>query len=311
MLKNFLETKAGRNIIIGLAVLIVVVITLVTYSLMSGKPKETAQANDKTEQTQESKETIGRYNGTIYSGTWYSNRSDDMYIELDADGTYWASSWIPKGEYYLKDQNIMVLEAEDGKTKEFQLQTRMGSTVMYLKEGEEEIFLYPNEDIKQKMESENAEQIEAAEKAVNQMWSDILTQGHWENKNSDRTFKLEFKDGEYVQTKIEGDDEETETFKYTISGIVTEQSGATISLSRTDSNDRKQDINFKITEEGSKYILAGPVGTFKWNSYYEKKYDGVTLTQDGTTRDDLPERTIETTDEEGNKVIITERDVTS
>ncbi len=35
---------------------------------------------------------------------------------------------------------------------------------MYLKEGEEEIFLYPNEDIKQKMESENAEQIEAAEK---------------------------------------------------------------------------------------------------------------------------------------------------
>lgn len=117
MLKNFLETKAGRNIIIGLAVLIVVVITLVTYSLMSGKPKETAQANDKTEQTQESKETIGRYNGTIYSGTWYSNRSDDMYIELDADGTYWASSWIPKGEYYLKDQNIMVLEAEDGKTK--------------------------------------------------------------------------------------------------------------------------------------------------------------------------------------------------
>lgn len=83
------------------------------------------------------------------------------------------------------------------------------------------------------------------------------------------------------------------------------------SLSRTDSNDRKQDINFKITEEGSKYILAGPVGTFKWNSYYEKKYDDVTLTQDGTTRDDLPERTIETTDEEGNKVIITERDVTS
>lgn len=42
-----------------------------------------------------------------------------------------------------------------------------------------------------------------------------------------------------------------------------------------------------------------------------KKYDDVTLTQDGTTRDDLPERTIETTDEEGNKVIITERDVTS
>lgn len=46
---------------------------------------------------------IGCYNGIIYSGIWYLNCLDDMYIELDVDGIYWVFFWIFKGEYYFKD----------------------------------------------------------------------------------------------------------------------------------------------------------------------------------------------------------------
>lgn len=314
MIKNFLETKAGKNIAIGIALVSVLILSLIVYSFMS-RGTDTAIAKDdevKVEDTEESREIKGQYDATIYSGKWYSDRSDEMVLELKADGTYWASSWIVNGKYYLTGTSTLVLEDEEGDKKEFKLQTRMGSTVMHLKEDDEEIYLYPNEEIKEKMEAEDAEQIEAAGKAVNQMWTDILKQGKWEDISSERTFILEFKDDEFVQTKIERKDEtkEEEIFNYTVMSIVTEKDGATFELSRTDSNNNKRNITFRITEEGSRYILAGRTGTFKWQSYYEKKYEDVTLTQDGTTREDAPVKTTETTDENGNRVIITERDVT-
>lgn len=77
----------------------------------------------------------------------------------------------------------------------------MGSTVMYLKEDEEEIYLYPNEEVKEKMETEISEQAEAAQQVVSQMWMDILQQGEWENKTDKRTFTLTFKDDEFIQKK--------------------------------------------------------------------------------------------------------------
>lgn len=313
MIKNFLETKAGRNMAIGLGILAVLVLAIVGYSLMNrGTDTENATNDSQREETNQSSETRGQYSGTLYSGKWYSNRSDDMTIELDSDGTYWATSWIERGKYYMTGTSTMVLEDEKGEKKEFQLQQRMGSTIMYRKEDDEEIFLYPNEEIKEKMEAEDAEQIESAENAVNQMWSDVLQKGKWEDVNAQRTFTLEFKEKEYIQTKIEGEEDKKEEvrYKYTIKSIVTEREGATFTLSRVDSNDKQDEITFKITEEGSKYILAGRTGTFMWHSYYEKKYEDVTLTQDGTTREDAPQKTTETTDENGNRVIITERDVT-
>ena len=158
------------------------------------------------------------------------------------------------------------------------------------------------------METEISEQAEAAQQVVSQMWMDILQQGEWENKTDKRTFTLTFKDDEFIQKKIEqGKKEEEVTYKYRIISIDYEQSSAVFVMSRTDSYDQKQDVVFKIKEEGSKYILLGNPGAFDWITTFEKSYAAVTPTQDGTTRSDTVKKTTETVDKDGNKVIITEK----
>lgn len=309
MINNFLETKAGKRIAAGIAVFIVVVIGAILYAFMTKEP-EPASANNKdnAEKTQESSEVRGQYDATPYSGKWYSNRADEMTIELKTDGTYQATDWLSKGTYYLVDNGVMVLEDTEGKTKKFKLQTKMGSTVMYLKEDEEEIYLYPNEEVKEKMETEISEQAEAAQQVISQMWMDILQQEKWENKTDKRTFTLTFKDDEFIQKKIEqGKNEEEVTYKYRIVSMDYEQSNAIFVMSRTDSHNQKQEVVFKIKEEGSKYILLGNPGTFDWITTFEKSYATVTPTQDGTTRSDTVKKTTETVDKEGNKMIITEK----
>lgn len=309
MINNFLETKAGKRIAAGFAVFVVVVIGAIIYAFMTKEP-ESASANneDKTGKTKESSEVRGQYDATPYSGKWYSNRTDEITIELKTDGTYQATAWLSKGTYHLIDNGVMVLEDKEGKTKKFKLQTKMGSTVMYLKEDKEEIYLYPNEEVKEKMETEISEQAEAAQQVVSQMWMDILQQEEWENKTDKRTFTLTFKDDEFIQKKIEqGKKEEEITYKYRIVSIDYEQSSAVFVMSRTDSHDQKQDVVFKIKEEGSKYILLGNPGTFDWITTFEKSYAAVTPTQDGTTRSDTVKKTTETVDKDGNKVMITEK----
>lgn len=196
-----METKAGKRIAAGFAVFVVVVIGTIIYAFMTKEPEPTSTNEDNIEKTQESSEVRGQYDATPYSGKWYSNRTDEMTIELKTDGTYQASAWLSKGTYHLIDNGVVVLEDKEGKKKKFKLQTKMGSTVMYLKEDEEEIYLYPNEEVKEKMETEISEQAEAAQQVVSQMWMDILQQGEWENKTDKRTFTLTFKDDEFIQKK--------------------------------------------------------------------------------------------------------------
>ena len=225
MINNFLETKAGKRIAAGFAVFVVVVIGTIIYAFMTKEPEPTSTNEDNIEKTQESSEVRGQYDATPYSGKWYSNRTDEMTIELKTDGTYQASAWLSKGTYHLIDNGVVVLEDKEGKKKKFKLQTKMGSTVMYLKEDEEEIYLYPNEEVKEKMETEISEQAEAAQQVVSQMWMDILQQGEWENKTDKRPFTLTFKDDEFIQKKIEqGKKEEEVTYKYRIISIDYEQS---------------------------------------------------------------------------------------
>ena len=123
-----------------------------------------------------------------------------------------------------------------------------------------------------------------------------------------RTFTLTFKDDEFIQKKKieQGKKEEEVTYKYRIVSIDYEQSSAVFVMSRTDSHDQKQDVVFKIKEEGSKYILLGNPGTLT-GSLPLKSYAAVTPTQDGTTRSDTVKKTTETVDKDGNKVIITEK----
>ncbi|MGM9903813.1 MAG: hypothetical protein ACI32O_07785 [Enterococcus sp.] len=308
MIKNFLETKSGRKIAAGLGIFLVAVFGLIVYAVL--KTDNGTDATEKNEKQPQVEEVKGHYSATIYSGTWYSNRSDDLKIELNKDGTYRASTdWFGPGKYYLIEGGKLVLENKKEETKEFSLQTRRGSTIFYLKEGKEEIYLYPTEEIRDKLEAELTEQVEAAEKAVTQKWMDILQQGTWKDENDKRTFTLSFKEDEYTQKKIENDKKDEERkFTYRIISVSTEQDGASFVVSRIDESDVQQEITFRIVEEGSKYKLIGTAGSFVWNTYFEKNYEEVELTQDGTTRSDTT-KTRETTDEEGNKVTITEKEV--
>lgn len=78
MIKNFLETKTGRNFLIGVTVFFVVVLGLTSYSLFSNTAnREETTKKGQTEETAESKERLGEYSATTYSGKWYSNRSDE------------------------------------------------------------------------------------------------------------------------------------------------------------------------------------------------------------------------------------------
>jgi len=129
MIKNFLETKTGRNFLIGVTVFFVVVLGLTSYSLFSNTAnREETTKKGQTEETAESKERLGEYSATTYSGKWYSNRSDEMVLELKTDGTYRASSWLAAGKYYLVDNGYLVLEDKEGTMKKLKLQSRMGST---------------------------------------------------------------------------------------------------------------------------------------------------------------------------------------
>lgn len=204
MLKNFLETESGKKIIIGLGLFVVVVAGLVGYSLMNTTQANTDQSADSTTEEQATTESRDRFNATIYSGTWYSNLPDDTEIELATDGTYKVSSdWFESGIYYLNTSGQVVLENDNKQTKEFALQTKMGNTILYREEDGEDLYLYPTEEVKAQLEAEISEQIEAAQRAVSQMWMDILMQGTWENTNNNRSFTLVFGEDTFTQKKIE------------------------------------------------------------------------------------------------------------
>lgn len=311
MLKNFLETESGKKIIIGLGLFVAVVAGLVGYSLMNTAQENTGKSTDSTTEEQATTESRDRFNATIYSGTWYSNLPDDTEIVLATDGTYKVSSdWFESGTYYLNTSGQVVLENDNKHTKEFALQTKMGNTILYREDDGEDVYLYPTEEVKAQLEAEISEQIEAAQRAVSQMWMDILMQGTWENTNNSRSFTLEFGEDTFTQKKIEeGRSDEEVTFEYRIVSFDTDHEGANFVVNRTDSGNLQKTITFRITEEANQYRLLGNEGSFQWNTLFEKPYESVQMTQDGTSRSDTS-RTQETTDEEGNTVTITERDVT-
>lgn len=313
MLKNLMETTQGKRIIYAMGVVALVVISIVGYSLFGTRSNADGAGNDGDATTSEtSREVPGQYSGNAYSGRWYSSREDRMIVDLDPEGTYRAnSSWLSSGTYFLTDQNVMVFENTHGEKKEFHLQTRMGNTVMYLRDGDEEIFLYPSQELREQMQSENAQQLEAAQDVINQAWKDVMIQGSWEDLGTDYSYKLSFSEDEFVQEKIKRDDDsiEKETFSYRIISMVTEENGVRVVLSRVDDRDRMRDITFRIREEHGIYKLSGTPGTFLWTSTFETLAEDIELTQAGLTREDAGDITTATTDEDGNRVVISEREV--
>lgn len=310
MLKNLLETKEGKRltILIVLAFFFAVGV-LILFSFSDGTSKELATQDSKIQKSIKDVTSSSEYakkNAVVYQGTWYSNRSDNMIVELKSDGSYTASVWLSKGTYSLNG-DTMVLKDERKGSKKFKLQTKSGQTIMFLNEDNEEIYLYPNEDLLKESENQQEEIDDDLSNLVNQKWSDILYQNSWESKTGNTKFNITFYQDKYVQTKEESDGKkESYTFEYRIISQEVEEEKSTYKISRTSETGEVDEVTFTVSEGDSTYELAGNTGTFLWVPSYEKLKSEVQLTQDGTTKEDAPLETTITTDENGNKVTITE-----
>lgn len=285
--------------------------TIIIFSLFSGdKSSDKATQNSRSSQGSTHITTSSEYatkNAIVYQGTWYSNRVDDMILELKSDGTYTASAWLTRGTYSLEGDMMLFKDKQQG-TKKFKLQTKSGQTVMYLKEENDETYLYPNKELLQESENKQEEIDGDLTNLVNQKWSDILYQNNWEAQTGDTKFTITFYQDKYVQVKENPDGKkETHTFNYRIVSQEVEEEKSTYKISRTSESGEVDEVTFTVSEGKSTYQLAGSTGTFLWVPSYEKLKSEVQLTQDGTTKEDTPLETTVTTDENGNPVTITEK----
>ncbi|EOB2432677.1 hypothetical protein ACIL4J_002909, partial [Enterococcus hirae] len=71
-----------------------------------------------------------------------------------------------------------------------------------------------------------------------------------------------------------------------------DQDGAVFVITKIDDNGRKEEVSFSIGEKGSKYALRGDPGSFNWITIYEKEYEAVSPTQDGTTREEATKKNV-------------------
>lgn len=309
MIKNILETKEGKKIIIGLLVLIVGIVGSVFYFKNSdNKVKETVDQKKEVKKI-EKEHDFEIKNGTIYSGTWYSNYND-MVIEMGANGKYKASNWMSKGNYFLKN-NTMYFEDETNGETLFKLQTFTGNTIMYLKKDDQEIFLYPSEEVKEKHQNLSNSIEESNELLINQKWLDILTKGTWEFEDTHSSFELTFKNETINQVSYEGEEvKEKQEYGYRIISQDVFDNGCTFTISLTVENN-VYEAKLNISEKNSEYELISEIGTFYWQNKYTKDFSEVPLTQDGLTMSDAPDDIIETVDEEGANVTIKEEIINS
>lgn len=308
MIKNLIETKEGRKVVTVFG-LVVLVIGIFIWSYSSGSEQVKA---DKTKESTElviKKETEREVNNaTIYSGKWYSNRSDNTVIELQLDGKYSASNWITTGTYRLVGQT-MVFEDQTHGNKTFQLQTRFGNTVMYLKEGEEEILLFPNEEVKSKILNHFSSEKENMENLQNQKWLDILRNTAWLAENQGMKYNMLFSRDSYEQVKVDDtkDENESKVFDYRIISQELEEKSCLFVIARNKQESSEvEEISFRITEEETQYVLSAAPGMFLWTATYKKALSDVSLTQNGTLKEESENITEVTTDEDQNQVVTIE-----
>lgn len=307
MFKNLLETKEGKRLGIVVIIGILFIICVIIFSTLTGSTKSSDGNNVKNKKDIATSSEFETKNALVYKGTWYSDQKDGMILELKADGTYTSSAWLTKGIYKLQD-NTMTFKDDKKGSKKFTLQTKYGQTVMHLKEGAKEIYLYPNKEL-MVQERNNQEEIDKDLKnLVNQKWSDILYQNTWVAKSDDTTFSIIFYQDKYEQVKETKDGrKEKHTFLYRIITQEVEEDKSTYHISRNTEKNDVDEVTFTISEKESTYKLASNPGTFLWVPVYEKLKSEVQLTQNGITKEDTPSNTTITTDKYGNPVTVTEK----
>ncbi|MCC4121954.1 hypothetical protein [Lactococcus lactis] len=312
MFNNLLETKEGKRFITICGIALAVLVGAILFSLLSNhgnseNKSSTSQSTGNISINDSKNLEAETKNAVVYQGTWYSNRSDNMIVELKSDGTYTASSWLTKGKYYLKNNKMILTDSKFG-TKDFELDNQAGQTVMHLKDKNEDVYLYPNKDLLDRSKGQQEKIDDSLTSLKNQKWSDILLQNKWEKKLDGVTFSIMFYKNKYEQIKVgKNGDKETHIFSYRIVTQSVDDDKSTYQISRTAEDGNVDEISFTLSEGKTSYELSSSPGTFLWTPVYEKLKSDVELTQDGTTKEEAPVETTQTTDAQGNKVTITER----
>ena len=168
--------------------------------------------------------------------------------------------------------------------------------------------VYHNKDLLDRSKGQQEKIDDSLTSLKNQKWSDILLQNKWEKKLDGVTFSIMFYKNKYEQTKVgKNGDKETHIFSYRIVTQSVDDDKSTYQISRTAEDGNVDEISFTLSEGKTSYELSSSPGTFLWTPVYEKLKSDVELTQDGTTKEEAPVETTQTTDAQGNKVTITER----
>ncbi len=291
MLKNFLETKQGKRLFTIVVLLIIGIIGAVIF-ILSSSDNDRRTEESTIESTVSSVEQQRTNRAAVYSGKWYSDREDEMVIELLEDGTFRASTWLTKGTYRFDQKEQIILEDEQIGEVAFDLKMKHGRTIMQTIDEEKEFFLYPDKKLMDKVLDENVQQEAVVEDLIYQKWLDVLTQGEWEKESSNTEYTLSFSKDSYKQEKkTESEETEVQEKDYVITSLETDEDSCLFVIDLL--GETNETIKFRITESETIYELNATPGTFKWQSSYQKLISEVDLTQDGTQKSEAERITLE------------------
>lgn len=282
MLKNFLETKQGKKMF-ALAILMILVITAAVITILNSDNSNNHTQNQPEDELVVEEERLQTSRGAVYAGKWYSSREDNMIVELLADGSFRASSWLTEGSYTLEDTQQIVLQDESVGEILFNLETRLGRTIMHTIFEEEDIYLFPTQELKTTVLEERERQESAVDELIYQKWLDVLTQGQWKNQTSSGDYTIKFNEGSFVQEKIiTQDNPEVHEEKFTIISQEIDEDSCLFVLAIY--GEESREVQFRIVETELTYELVASPGTFFWTNQFETLINTIELTQNGTQR---------------------------
>ncbi|MGA5590988.1 hypothetical protein ACPCF3_06265 [Enterococcus mundtii] len=292
-LKNIVESKEGKRIVIIASVIFITMFSFIFYSIFfhhgtNGHSKTTASSErlSFSEQRDEELNLVERNEALVYRGIWYSDRADGMVLELKNDGTYQSTSWLTTGQYRLVDTKLVLTDKEKEEVS-FELMTRLGETIFFYEDNEgDTTYFYPSVELLEKAKEMIDSGEDEANERINQKWNDVLLQGSWTNTTMNSHVLIDFTENTFVQRKVEDGKETSRTFHYRIISEDVSETLCVLELSVTDENSAVKKFEITLEETQFGYRMNSLPGMFLWVNDYEKPHQAVRLTQTGVFREE-------------------------
>ncbi|MBO0462803.1 MULTISPECIES: hypothetical protein [unclassified Enterococcus] len=291
-LKNIVESKEGKRIVIIASVIFITMFSFIFYSIffhrgINGNSETTASSErlSLSEQREEELNLVEKNEALVYRGIWYSDRADGMVLELKSDGTYQSTSWLTTGQYRLVDTKLVLTDKEKEEVS-FELMTRFGETIFFYEDNDgNTTYFYPNVDLREKAKEMADSGGEETHEMISQKWSDVLIQGSWSNTTMNSHVLIDFTEDTYVQRKMEDGKEITKIFSYRIISEDVSETLCVLELSVIDEHSAVNKFEITLEETPFGYRMYSLPGMFLWVNDYEKPQQAVRLTQTGVFRE--------------------------